>query len=398
MSWTQSTIGEVLSVIRNGVNCEQSKIPVGERITRIETIATQSFDFNRVGFSELTESQKEKNKIQKGDILFSHINSPIHVGKTAIYESDEDLYHGINLLLLRTNDSVNPHFFNYFLNYLFVTGYWENNCKKAVNQASVNQQDINKIRFCYPSLEIQQKLVNKFKAIFSDIDKAITGAKESILNAEFLFQIYLTDVFELGGEGWTDTTIEDVTIKTKNVNPLKSPNLEFQYVDVSSVSNTEFFITSTQKLLGADAPSRAKKNILTNDIIFATVRPTLKRIAIVPKELNNQVASTGYVVLRAKENIYYKYIFFFLFSYNFIQSMEKLQRGASYPAVTDSDVKSQRIKVPSYNEQIRIAEKLESLMLLVSNFKKTHTAKISELINLRNSILQHTFNKELIEK
>ena len=46
---------------------------------------------------DLTETEQEKSKLLLGDILFSHINSSIHVGKTAIYEGEEEIYHGINL-------------------------------------------------------------------------------------------------------------------------------------------------------------------------------------------------------------------------------------------------------------------------------------------------------------
>ena len=184
MSWKKSTIGDVLSVIKNGINCEQNKIPVGEKITRIETIAKKRFDFERVGYANLTESEKERSQLKVGDILFSHINSPIHVGKTAIYEGEEDIYHGINLLLMRTNEDVNPNFFNHFLNHLFVTGYWEANCKKSVNQASVNQKDISKVEFNYPPLSTQQKIVAKLDAIFAEIDKASTAAEANTENAK----------------------------------------------------------------------------------------------------------------------------------------------------------------------------------------------------------------------
>ena len=125
MSWKKSTIGDILYIIKNGINCEQNKIPVGEKITRIETIAKKRFDYQRVGYANLTEDEKVRSKLKIGDILFSHINSPIHVGKTAIYEGEEDIYHGINLLLMRTISEVNPYFFNFYLNYLFATGYWE---------------------------------------------------------------------------------------------------------------------------------------------------------------------------------------------------------------------------------------------------------------------------------
>lgn len=398
MSWKKSTIGDVLDTIKNGINCEQNKNPVGNKITRIETISKKKFDFQRVGYASLTDSEKERSKLKVGDILFSHINSPIHVGKSALFDGDEDIYHGINLLLMRTNKEVDSYFFNHFLNHLFLSGYWESNCKKSVNQASVNQKDISKVNFSYPKLEVQKKIVSKIDAIFQEIDKAIESCYENISNSEALFQSYLTDIFETNDDGWVEKSIEDLTVKTKNVNPDKSPNLEFTYVDVSSVSNEFFKIISTQKILGIDAPSRARKNIIENDIIFATVRPTLKRIAIVPKELDNQVASTGYVVLRANKENYFKFIYFYLFSTSFMDAMSKLQKGASYPAVSDNDVKQQRLKVPDYSTQFTISNKLEMLMESTTLISRVNQLKINELNTLKKSILTMAFNGELVKE
>jgi len=83
---THGHIGDVLTLIQNGVSCKQDKSGVGEKITRIETIADSSINYEKTGFAELDEKQKSKAKLAVGDILFSHINSPIHVGKTAIYD------------------------------------------------------------------------------------------------------------------------------------------------------------------------------------------------------------------------------------------------------------------------------------------------------------------------
>jgi type I restriction enzyme S subunit len=140
--------------------------------------------------------------------------------------------------------------------------------------------------------------------------------------------------------GWQTKALGDILIKTETVNPLQSPAAEFDYIDVSSISNKTFSIEETQRLKGKDAPSRARRLVRANDILFATIRPTLQRIAIVPNELDQQVCSTGYFVLRPKPELNYRFIFYSLFTEAFMSQMERLQKGASYPAVTDGEVRS----------------------------------------------------------
>ena len=179
--------------------------------------------------------------------------------------------------------------------------------------------------------------------------------------------------------GWKAKTLAEVLERTETVNPLQFPEVEFDYIDVSSVSNTNFEIEQTQRLKGKDAPSRARKLVKTNDVIFATIRPTLRRIAIVPPNLDKQVCSTGYFVLRPKPILDHRFLYYWLFADEFMGQMEALQKGASYPAVTDKEVRNQSIPFPSLHEQQRI------VALLDEAFDGIATAKANAEKNLRNA-------------
>ena len=93
---------------------------------------------------------------------------------------------------------------------------------------------------------------------------------------------------------WEIIRIKEVVEKASQRDPSKTPFERFKYVDISSISNELFWIAGSQDLTGKEAPSRARKEIKTNDIIYATVRPYLKRIAIVPKEFDREICSTGF--------------------------------------------------------------------------------------------------------
>lgn len=175
--------------------------------------------------------------------------------------------------------------------------------------------------------------------------------------------------------GWQTKALGEILQDTETVNPLRSPETEFDYIDVSSISNTTFQIEETQRLTGKAAPSRARKLVKANDVLFATVRPTLRRIAIVPEQLDNQVCSTGYFVLRPKAEIDHRFIFYSLFTEDFMEQMEILQKGASYPAVTDGQVRAQSFSFPPLPEQQRIVgildEAFEAIVTAQANVEKS---------------------------
>ncbi|MDX2231330.1 MAG: restriction endonuclease subunit S [Leptolyngbyaceae cyanobacterium bins.349] len=188
--------------------------------------------------------------------------------------------------------------------------------------------------------------------------------------------------------GWQIARLGDVCKSTKQRNPAKQPEQLFEYVDVSSVSNQTYKITETQELSGEFAPSRARKIIQTNDVIFATVRPTLKRVALVPAELNDQICSTGYCVLKADaEFLDPSYLYFYLLTETVHQRVEAIQSGATYPAINDSDLFNLTIPLPPIAEQKEIAHTLRTLQTA----KAARQRELALAQEHKAALMQHLF-------
>jgi len=88
-------------------------------------------------------------------------------------------------------------------------------------------------------------------------------------------------------QGWEEKQLGDVCEKTSNIKWQENQNIEFEYIDLSAVSRETLKITETVSVNSTNAPSRAKKIVKTNDIIFATTRPTLKRVVKISNQYNN---------------------------------------------------------------------------------------------------------------
>jgi type I restriction enzyme, S subunit len=195
-------------------------------------------------------------------------------------------------------------------------------------------------------------------------------------------------------DNWQQLEIGDVIVPSGTIDPTKEPDNEFQYVDVSSVSNETFSIDSSSKIFGRDAPSRARRLIKSGDVIFATIRPTLKRIAMVPPEFDGEVCSTGYFVFRTKPFLDSRFLFYHLFSENFMSAMETQQTGASYPAVNDAQVRKQLINFPPLPEQRRIVaildEAFAGLAVAAANAEKN----LKNAREVFESYLNSVFNQK----
>ena len=175
-------------------------------------------------------------------------------------------------------------------------------------------------------------------------------------------------------------------IVTEKRNPTLHPDEEFIYIDISSVDVITGMITTPQEMLGSEAPSRARKVVREGDIIISTCRPTRGAIAIIPKELDNQICSTGFSVIRAKDNVDIRYLHFILRSNLVKEQFRKFSTGSSYPAILDSDVKKTIIPLPSLLDQERIAQVVYEA-----------TKKRNALINKANQEWENSLKKSLIE-
>jgi type I restriction enzyme S subunit len=160
---------------------------------------------------------------------------------------------------------------------------------------------------------------------------------------------------------WVWTTIGEITEPIQKVDPRENPEKVFIYLDISSIDNSIQKIVTPKQYIGVDAPSRARQLVRANDVLFSTVRTYLKNVALVPEYCDGQVASTGFSILRATPEAMGRFLFYYSQTEAFLTPLNELQRGTSYPAVRDSDVRVQQIPLPSLPEQERIVERIESL-------------------------------------
>lgn len=146
-------------------------------------------------------------------------------------------------------------------------------------------------------------------------------------------------------------------IKAKR-DPTERPEEVFQYVDIASIDVATGAVVNPQELTGDEAPSRARKVIGAFNVIVSTCRPTRGAIAVVPVALHNQIASTAFSVLRAKDGVNPFYLHYALRLSSTLEQFRKWSTGSSYPAILDDDVKKTRIPVPDGPTQDRIALKI----------------------------------------
>ncbi len=169
---------------------------------------------------------------------------------------------------------------------------------------------------------------------------------------------------------------------------------QIEYVDIGSVSASDG-ITKIEQMSFRKAPSRARRIVRDGDVIVSTVRTYLEAIAPIVCPPSNLVVSTGFAVIRPKENLHKRYAAYALRAKGFIEEVVARSVGISYPAINASDLVAIYSPVPSFEEQIQIANFLDHETAKID----TLIAKQQQLIKLlkekRQAVISHAVTKGL---
>ncbi len=185
----------------------------------------------------------------------------------------------------------------------------------------------------------------------------------------------------LSTERYTDGTVAiievetvrlgDVCQKCQQINPSAIGRDAFRYIDIDSIDNEALRIAEPKPTEITEAPSRARKVVYSRDVLFSTVRPYLKNIALVPPQLDGEIASTGFGVIRADATrALPEYLFALVSHQRFVDSANALTNGASYPAITERQLFDIEIPLPPLEEQQRIVAAIEGYKKILEGARK----------------------------
>ena len=172
-------------------------------------------------------------------------------------------------------------------------------------------------------------------------------------------------------ESWEWVRLGEITYN----NGQKKPNNRFSYIDIGSINNSKQLLNTEEKILNAnEAPSRARKIVKYGDILYSTVRPYLHNMCIINKDFSEEpIASTGFAVISCTQSLFNQFLFNFLRSPVFDEYANHGDnaKGIAYPAISDTKMNLALIPLPPLAEQHRIVEKIEELLPLIDEMKKT---------------------------
>lgn len=182
-----------------------------------------------------------------------------------------------------------------------------------------------------------------------------------------------------------------VSINADSLPNSTDPDREIQYFDVSSDGDHEV----SGRMRFSQAPSRARRLAEAGDVVYATIRPLLRRLFIA-EDRPDAVYSTGYAVMSGPEDIT-RYLYHALTTEAVERQVHAFSTGTGYPAISAGDLGDVKLRLPNKTSRIAIANMADAM------FKQAEIhRRIAEGAGLRHRVLmqqlltgQHRLTRDL---
>ena len=189
--WVTKCIGEVVTEVRYGTSrpaVEGGKYPY----LRMNNLTNDGeIDLNNLKYIDIPDDEVEKCIVRKGDVLFNRTNSAELVGKTAMFDLDEEMIIAGYIIRVRLQSCLRPEILSQYMNLKPVKELLHSMAKGAVKQANINAQELQSIEVYIPHIELQREFV----AFKKQIDKSKFVVQQALNKAQLLFDSLMQQYF-----------------------------------------------------------------------------------------------------------------------------------------------------------------------------------------------------------
>jgi type I restriction enzyme, S subunit len=248
---------------------------------------------------------------------------------------------------------------------------------------SINKTQIGNIPIPIPPLPEQKQIVAILDKAFAAIDQAQANIEKNIENAKELFQSKLNEIFSQKGKGWEEKSLGEVceNLDSKRIPITKSKRIsgEIPYYGASGIVDyvADYLFDEDLLLVSEDGA-----NLLARTYPIA--------FSISGKNWVNNHAH----VLRLENLTSQIFIEYYLNSIK----LDEYVSGMAQPKLNQRKLNSIKVPFPSIEDQEKTVSILKELEEFIFKIQSHYHKKLTNLENLKKSILQKAFSGELTQE
>ena len=180
---------------------------------------------------------------------------------------------------------------------------------------------------------------------------------------------------------WQTVRLGDIIETNKNTYSKKENWNFINYLDTGNITLNKVDKIQNINVDIEKLPSRARRKVKYNSIIYSTVRPNQLHHGIVKNQPDNFLVSTGFVVIDVDNNkAVPDYIYYILNQQEITEHLQDIaeQSVSTYPSIKPSDIENLEVIMPDIDTQKRIVSILDTI-----------DRKITQNEKINNNLLEH---------
>ena len=163
---------------------------------------------------------------------------------------------------------------------------------------------------------------------------------------------------------WRTVRLGEI-VKTNQSTYSPKENWQFvNYLDTGNITMNKIDEIQNINTAKDKLPSRARRKVKTNSIIYSTVRPNQLHYGIIKKQPDNFLVSTGFTVIDVNyDKAVPDFIYYALTKQEVTEQLQAIaeQSVSAYPSLKPSDIENLELMLPDKKTQERIVAILRSI-------------------------------------
>jgi len=387
--WTYKKLGEVGTFVRGGGFLKRDYVENGIPCIHYGQIHTVLGNVTTEHLTSISEELRSKTKFaSKGDVIFAITSEDVEGScKCTAWMGDYDVAVGGHAAIYKS--SLNPAYVSYYAK----SPVFYNAKKQYVHGFKVMEikpADIAQIDIPVPSLDEQQRIVERLDAAFENIDKLKANAEKQLAEARTLFQKSLAKAMK-PKEGWEEKTMSEITeVKDGTHDSPKYVTEGIPFVTQKNITINGFDLINTKKITLEDHKKfYTRSNVEFGDIIIAMIGANRGMSCIVNTREIFSIKNVG--LIKKTDNINMRFLLYYLHSPAANSYVLENSNGGAQEFIGLKGLRNFPIQFPSLAEQQRIVERLDSLSENIRKYEEIQRQIISECDALKQALLRKVF-------
>ena len=381
--WQEATLGEICSDISYGYTASAISEPIGPKFLRITDIVPNRINWENVPYCEISERDKEKYKLEIGDIVIARTGAT--TGYNKIIKINSNAVFASYLIRYKIDPS---RAYPFYIGQLLQSSYWRSFVERVIGgsaQPGANAKQFASFSIALPPLPEQKAIAEVLSSLDDKIDLLHRQNKTLEHMAQTLFRKWFVNEKD---DSWKHGKLEDVfTVKGGTTPSTKEKsywNGEINWTTPRDLSNhNSIFLLDTEKRITEPGLAKISSGLLPSGTVLLSSRAPVGYLAITDINL---AINQGYIAIVC-DKVLSNY-FVYLWCKQNIETIKNASGGTVFQEIPKAVFRQIDIAIPPE----KLLSSFGQLIKPIFQKVKYNQYQIRKLENLRDTLLPKLMN------